>query len=648
MEQREQERDFVQPDWEDAFQRHKCDLSERLLGSKCFMGIDRVHPTGRVVKGSRPVLGRYTSHSEYRPHIQVPANRRPGEFGLRTLAEADVVLADIQFYRGIRGRKIVSSILGIREDSAPTVIVAASPSDLLGLPMDIENVAETFLPVLPPPVFIGGGVVSVGGTRLSAQRSLDLALEGLSDMSGELDRLVRLARAAWWSLRQAVDNYENRELARYFAALERLQNARPEEASMLTYCTELLTATAADVAIQQERLDAAVASIIHEEGNGQLLVLVRDQRTALSVEHSVASVLGIDTKGLHELGVTTRWVGQRGLHRSYERAIVIGYSGMATLDAILSHRVKNAQLVMDPLEVRAAWYGANSMIELLKSVGQSAAAEPLESLMAALEPYVPPFADTAELPIGMDVAGTTIKTESNEIDNDFRANAGEVTLVFEDGTIMTTGQHTRFEVLGAAGGHTTVTFAENLQIGDKIVMLDDDSHELFSERRIAMLDAGVLKEFAAAREEWLLIVKSVYSENRPSLRKITRVLAERGHPVTYSTIRSWITFKDIDAASTPASWERFRAFAAALGVSLYEPDLRRYFDRIKRWRVLHRKAGRDLARAIRASYSSRLGPLTLAQIEREWGMSVSQLMSAAQMRVVDDIIKCEEEAYVDI
>ena len=111
-----------------------------------------------------------------------------------------------------------------------------------------------------------------------------------------------------------------------------------------------------------------------------------------------------------------------------------------------------------------------------------------------------------------------------------------------------------------------------------------------------------------------------------------------GEDVSSATVRSWVTYRDMSDARTPSRWRRFKAFADAFGITLPTTTIEKYYKDIKQWRVLHRKAGRDLARAIRAAYANRLGAPTLARIEREWGFTARQLIAAARMMTVDDVV----------
>jgi len=80
------------------------------------------------------------------------------------------------------------------------------------------------------------------------------------------------------------------------------------------------------------------------------------------------------------------------------------------------------------------------------------------------------------------------------------------------------------------------------------------------------------------------------------------------------------------------------AFADLLGVGLPEARLEEMFQAVRRWRILHRRDGRKLARVMRAAYMNRLDAVTLAKVEREWGFEVRRLLEAARVGVVDEVV----------
>jgi hypothetical protein len=88
----------------------------------------------------------------------------------------------------------------------------------------------------------------------------------------------------------------------------------------------------------------------------------------------------------------------------------------------------------------------------------------------------------------------------------------------------------------------------------------------------------------------------------------------------------------------PEREDVFLAFARALEMALPHELLSEWFAGINRLRINHRRMGRELVRAIRGAYFSRLDPISIAKMEREWGLEATALLEAAQVTTVDSVI----------
>ena len=161
------------------------------------------------------------------------------------------------------------------------------------------------------------------------------------------------------------------------------------------------------------------------------------------------------------------------------------------------------------------------------------------------------------------------------------------------------------------------------------------------------LDAGPLKVQSQARMTWLAIVRAVASSKKLTPTAIARGMMAKGCPVTAAAVRQWLS-EHSDEAHAPARIDHFLALADVLGLGLPEDTLRGYFRDVHSWRVLHRRAGREVARAIRLAFSGRLGATTLARIERDWGVGVRALVDAAQVGIVDEVIAPEAGQHVGV
>lgn len=159
---------------------------------------------------------------------------------------------------------------------------------------------------------------------------------------------------------------------------------------------------------------------------------------------------------------------------------------------------------------------------------------------------------------------------------------------------------------------------------------------------MTVLDKGPLLREAQQRQLWMAIVRAIVAQRRPNLRDIWRQMAARGESVSYAAVRAWTTPSVETSGSVPSTYARFLTFADLLGIDLPQSQLAEIFQDIRRWRVLHRKAGRNLARVMRAAYLNRLDAVTLARVEREWGFEVRRLLEAAHVGIVDEVMLPED------
>jgi hypothetical protein len=555
----------------------------------------------------------------------------------KKLAQADLLIANVQGLRGIRSRAGVLAALSARSETLPTLIIASSPNDVSAILPDTDRLRPEIYPIQPPPETAGVAVTPVARDRPAAEERFAFATAGIQGASADLDRVLELARSAWWAARQSLTAELDLEVRRFLMALERLGLSSPMDAGVMTDCSQLIRAAAEDAESRIERLRAATAAVLNASGPGPVQALVRSGVAAAALRNSICGELGVPAEELPNLGVS---VGTNRASVAFEvpaSLVVTGYFGSNTLDAILASEARHVHFVVDPIEARAAWFGARKMAEYLESRGLAPYSQALRSLMSGVETHVPGFAELIDLPVTFRTGDAA--ADRAELTPELVATPGgaEVTVYFTDGSSIEVTRFARFEVLGQAGGHTKVLPAQSSHPGDRVVLLEGDSQELFSDRRMAALDAGPLAGLAQSRREWLTIVQAVFAAHKPNLREVTRTLVDGGEQVDYATVRSWVKFNDLSEASTPIRWPRFAAFASAVGISLPEPTLRKYFGDIKRWRTLHRKAGRDLARAIRGAYAYRLSAITLARIEREWGLTARQLLTAARLTTVDSV-----------
>jgi hypothetical protein len=172
-------------------------------------------------------------------------------------------------------------------------------------------------------------------------------------------------------------------------------------------------------------------------------------------------------------------------------------------------------------------------------------------------------------------------------------------------------------------------------------VLNDHSRAEFSDRLLAAVDAGALATFAAARHAWFELVKAIRSEQPSRIGDVVQKMKSQGYEVGPWNVNSWLPRGDGEEALIPDTLDKFIAFATALGIPLPAASLVELHGKIGRWRDGHRKCGRSLARAIRGAYTGRLDAASLARIGRDWGMSARQLMQAAELATVEDVLKAD-------
>lgn len=627
--------DFVHPDWEAGAARLRGQLDHILLPACAFVSIERVRNDGGGNRMPRPTLGRHADRHAPRPRVLTPGARGTSTQAVEALASADLVVVDLQRLRGKRSLQTVQALLAARPAARPTLIVASSPSDLFAAGFDDAPRPDRFVLFGSPAPLESVEVVVVARDRLAADERFHAALRHLAGQSITAGRLVDLAHGAWWAIRQAVDSEGGiREVRRFERALEELAREDALTAALFTACRDLLHGAAADSDFRVERRRSAVDAVLQPGTSGGVLVLCRNSSGAAMLRDSAAAELDLKAVDLEDLGVWMRTVYAPPRIPEPEVAVLVGYSGMVTIDAALASGARRVRAIFDPVEARTAWYNVQRMADYLDAAGATEAAGPLRRLADALSPHVVGFAPVRDL---VPVEGPVRAEGGPYAIIEMRPRPDEAIVCLIDGTELEVPLGRRFEVLGRKGLGSRVVAVSALEPGDNIVMLDEEARALFSEGRIAALDAGVLKEQSAARSDWLTIIGAVTKEKKLTAAAITRELTARGYRVTQAAVRGWMS-EDPQAACVPMRIEGFLALADVLGLRLPRETLCRYYHDIHTWRVRHRRAGHQVAQAMRLAYAGRLGSVTLARIERDWGVGVRSLVAAARIGVVDEVI----------
>lgn len=635
---RERQYDMRHPDWEAALDRHRTPLENLVLSGASYIAVDRVAPSGNIQRGRRPCLGRYTSRTAPRPRLVTPTARGVSSDSVIHLADSDLLIVDLQRLRARHSLESVRRTLRARGTGRPTLLVASSPSDLIALDMDDILERAQLVALETSPSLQEVKVTMIGRDRLQAERSFEFAVEELRGTSTSIGGVLDLAKSAWWALRQSVgdDPGTEPEYRQFLAGIDRLRSKALDEANCLVAGEQLLAQAAADAELGAERRARVVDAVLGARGGAGILVIARNAAAAGRLRQESAEQLKLPVDALAELGVRVQTHHAEPPRFSPTVAILAGYFGLASLDAVLASSVQNAHLVFDPVEVRAAWYGARRMEEILTRLGDERGVAALRTLIQGLAPHIAPHADTLGLSLSLGAIGTS--NESRPGNPRHLLPPDQVAVYLTDGTRLDLGLGSRLEVLSPLGGRLRSVPVAQVQPGDQLVLVEEDERALFSQRLMSALDAGPLRDAAQKRITWLAIVGSIYRQSRPNLQEVRRHMAAAGEEVDYATVRSWVRFSDLSDAAVPSRYSYFSAFADALGVVLPPTQLRDIFEGIRRWRVLHRLAGRDLARAIRAAYSGRLDAVTLAKIERDWGFDARTLIQGARVATVDEVV----------
>lgn len=625
--------DFVWPDWEDGVQRNRRRLQKLFLPPHSFVRVEHVMADGRTRHVPRPVLGKYASRNAPKPRVFTPSKGALSQKATRVLSDVDLLVVDLQRLRGKRTLRLVGSVLDERPLNRPTLITACSPSDVFAA--GLEDKISTVVITGKPPCLKVLHVKTFGYDRLAADKRFESSLEGLSGQGPQVDDLIARSRSAWWAIHQSVhDEGGSRELQVFEQGLANLEHSDPPTASLFTACHDILNIAMRDQEVRVSRLKTIIDVVVGSKGSGPILVLTRGAQDAAAVRSSVAAELSLQESDLEDLGV---WI-RPAYHHDFlgvtpEVVIATAYTGMKMLDVILASGAGIGVAIFDPVEARTAWYHAQRMAHYLSRVGATALSNALSFVIDGLAPFAIGFADSRDILFSEDTLGSTTRITTQHT----QANPGEAIVCLVDGTCLHVHPTTRFEVLGHHGNSSRTASVAELEPGDQIILLDDEVQAEFSERRIALLDSGPLLSESQARATWLMLVREVARAKNLNPPQIARLMTQQGFAVTPTTVRTWLRDDPMEALA-PNSQEGFEALANALGLPLPPETLYYYYEKIHQWRVRHRKAGHEVAQAIRLAYTGRLGPATLARIERVWGVGVRELVTAARVGVVDEVI----------
>lgn len=635
------EGDFVHPDWEEGFRKHRTTLQERSLPGCSFLSVDTVGAEGCITRGHRPYLGSRATRKAPRPHVLVPAHGSLSHKAYALLASTDLLLMNLQ---GIRGQNVLATVrevLEARGGNLPSLIICSSPNDLSSIAWAELNINALDYIFGSAPQLDKIEITIIGKDRPQAERDFDFAVTEIRGYSPLVDGLTKLVSAAWWSGRQnlVVGNVEDLALRRFRQALDRAQLEAPSEARLLTAAISLLMKTFEDNELAQERLKAVLEAIFAVPIKRQALALTKHSWAANYLRTVIAEFVGVTPEQILEAGIDCYGISSPLPDNSYEYAIICGYFGPSTIDAIFICRAPKVHLVLDPVEAGIAWHHIRKMIEQMREAKSQEAAKVLDLLSSALYPHCLPFMDMVS--IHVEDKQLTLPSPTRiplPVLNERNAKES-VIILFIDGTWLEVARTARLEIIDRQGAvRLRTVLPTDLQPGDEMILVASDTRSLFSEYLMQTLDSGRLRLLAEKRNTWFTLLNTFVKEMHPNFRAIHRRFSEKGIQVSYQTLLSW-THSTMEGYQTaPSRWQYFRALTEELQISLPESYLMDLFNAIRQWRVRHRLAGRNLVRAMRNAYLGRLDSVTLAKIEREWGLNARELMQSTRLMEVDSVI----------
>ncbi|MFN7998447.1 MAG: hypothetical protein U0Q18_32800 [Bryobacteraceae bacterium] len=627
------------PDWEQAVDRRRHKLEHLVLPASSFISIDRVTEAGDIKPGHRLIIGKFAPRRELKPQLLVPARAEVTKQMVRAFDDLDLVVVNVQNIRGKQLARSIEYFLAEVSRSVPMLIVASSPADLV--------VTSALEPPSRKPIILCGAqhassvsVTSVNQDRALVERQFHFAIEGLEEKSDLLARLVSQAKRAWWATRQSMGQEPAPEALAFASLYSDIRSRNPgDDVALLEEARRLIAEQSANVESRSQRRNAVIQAALHDGKSRSALVLTRSDAAADDLESEFASYLGINPVDLASLGVQVANVFGAWPTNGYDTCVATGYFGTATIDMLFASGADHKIMVVDPIEARIAVWDTEKRFCGVPDLPQPITTS-LHSLSGILEPHACPSSEPVVLQSFFSdrAHGAKRGTEASRYE-------GKVTYVcvcFADGATMQVSANARFEVLGRKRLQLKTVTAKDLDVGDQVVLLHDDERAAFSEKLLRVMDEGRYKTESQTRSGWITTLRAVRSIQRVSAVTLKDRLEQAGIHTDVPTIRTWLPSATSEDCGVPEREQVFLALARAVGIAMPAEVLKDWFCKINRLRIEHRRMGRELVKAIRGAYLGRLDPVSLARMEREWGVQATALLQAARIAVVDDVIPFAE------
>ena len=623
--------DLRPPDWEQVAGRFRGSLP-----AQSYISFDRLLPSGQIKRGTRRVVGNRVPRGELRPTILVPAELTLERPAYEELRKCHAVIINAQNVRGRRTARFLASAIEALRGTVPLFVLAASPADLAFVGLHVRpNTSDRIVVLTDHMLSIGAKAFPVGQDRISAERELSFSLEGIEERSEELVALVVLGRRAWWAARQALSSSPPYEVVRFQRLLDHRRTEELQDIDLLNDCARLIQREVDNLSAHQERRSAVIQAALND-GQAKSVLVIAKPGAVKEIRSELAEVLGVSEAELTTLGVHVQSAFDILPNSDYDTCVSAGYFGPATIDLALASRAARIHFVVDPIESRIAIWDLQTRFRQYSSWLPQSVQKAVAALIDVLTEHAVREADTVSLASLEDFRQPTL-VPTKSIREYVAHGSDQVLIDFSDGFSMEVQSQTRFAVLGKSALRLQSASAKDLQPGDQVVIVEQDSRDAFSEIIFRAVDEGKYKKQSSTRQMWLTLVSKMCAEKRFTPTKISKLLGQRGFDVDVTTVRAWVKSASVEGPSVPERLDWFRAFADAIELAVPREILDSWFREIRQLRIAHRNVGRDLARAIRGAYLGQLTAPTLQRIERDWGVKTMELITAARVGTVDEV-----------
>lgn len=631
--------DFVNSDWDYAIHRLAYDYPERALGINSYIAVDAVLADGEQLPGSRPFIGNKVKRGH--PTLPRMVGLRCTQFSsaaVEHVASTELLLVDLHRARGLKTAEMISSVLAARAPQQPAILLVENPGDLtrhIGTAL-CRSVGLCITSGACPPD-CENRVITLNRERIQYEQQFLAALPSEDLTAEELD-LSYLARATWRATWRRITD-ESGAIHLLFRFQDRLSSVRRTSRSsadrfnlIATLLQEAPVLSAKGVVDRREAVRDCVVELL-AEGWERVAIVVGNGFEQRLVETMVK-----------ELGATQREavVGTaKHFSDSMERAtacILTGYHGPATLDVQFRLRARRAMWVVDPVEASGAAFDAFDNFTALARMGLEEAASLVRALQEAFRGASAGNAsgETGNYaPFLSEPFQGTGWTESEIQAVDGASSEPQLDIYLSDGTDLIVGASNRFDVVREGAAHPQVLPASQLEDGDQILLVRSDHQRTLSELLVQDMDTTELRAEAQMRMAWITLCRSVAGRHGLTPLTIARAVRQEGETATTESVRSWL--RDGIGARTPNTWRTFLAFAKAVRVDMPEVTIRKFYDAVRKWRIGHRKRGRDVVRLLRSAWFGGLSSADLVGIEERWGLVVRDLIEGSRVVEVEYI-----------